>query len=71
MKVIIRLNIKRMQMQSGLTQSELASRAGISPSYLSDIERDKFTNPGVEILCRIALALGCTLEDLVDYREVE
>lgn len=69
MKVIIRLNIRIKRLATGLSQGELANRAGVSPSYLSDLERGKFTNPGVEVICRLALALNCTLEDLVDYRE--
>ena len=41
-----------------VSQRELADRAGISRSYLCDIERGRGTRPSVEALDRIAAALG-------------
>lgn len=42
----------------GLTQDELAERAGISRPYLSDLEQDKRKRPGKERLDALAKALG-------------
>ncbi|MCM3724918.1 helix-turn-helix domain-containing protein [Neobacillus cucumis] len=43
--------------QKGLTLSELAKRAKISKSYLSNIERNLNRNPSIEVVKRIAEVL--------------
>ena len=48
----------------GLKAGELAGRAGVAASYLSDIERGK--KPGsIKALKRIAAALDLTVDDLI------
>lgn len=50
--------------QRGLTLSDLADRAGIAVSYLSEIEGGR--KPGsVRALRKLARALGLTVDDLV------
>lgn len=48
-----------------VNQRELANRAGISRSYLCDIERGRGTKPSVEMLDRIATALGADRNELL------
>lgn len=48
----------------GMTQQELADAAGISKSYLSQIESGKRTGTA-EVLAAIAGALDLTLDDIV------
>ncbi|MCA9982032.1 MAG: helix-turn-helix transcriptional regulator [Anaerolineales bacterium] len=48
----------------GLTQQALAEQAGISPSYLSQLESGKRTGTA-EVLQAIAAALNLTLDDLL------
>ena len=48
----------------GMTQQELAEAAGISKSYLSQIESGKRTGTA-EVLAGIAGALDLTLDDIV------
>lgn len=48
----------------GLTQQQLADRAGVSKPYLSQLESGK-RRGGVEVLKKIAQALTLNLEDLV------
>jgi predicted transcriptional regulator len=48
----------------GLSQQELAVAAGISPSYLSQLETGRRTGTA-EVLSAIAGALGVALDDLV------
>ncbi len=45
------------------TLTETAARAGISPQYLSEIERG-LKDPSSEVLAAVAGALGATLIDL-------
>lgn len=49
----------------GLTQQALATQAGISAAYLSQIETGKRTGTA-EVLQAIARALDLTLDDIVD-----
>jgi len=50
--------IKRRREAHGVSQRELADKAGISRSYLCDIERGRGTKPSVESLDHISTALG-------------
>lgn len=51
------LKIRSLRKQNGITQGELARRAGISPSYLNLIELNKRPVAGI-VLDRIAAGLG-------------
>ena len=48
------------------TLSETAARAGISPQYLSEIERGR-KEPSSEMIAALAGALGTTLIDLTEH----
>ena len=50
-------NVRRLRNERGLSQEELAFRAGMKRSYLSDLERGK-RNPTVRAMGRLAEALA-------------
>jgi transcriptional regulator with XRE-family HTH domain len=52
--------IRKLREAKGLTQTEVAKRTGLLPSYVSRIEGDR-TNPEIPMLERIAAALGLRL----------
>jgi transcriptional regulator with XRE-family HTH domain len=54
---VIARNVKQGRKRLGLSQADVADRAGLSGSYVSEIERAR-GNPSVEALARIADALG-------------
>src|SRR5947208_16245779 len=58
-----RLRVLRQEQQE--TLSETAARAGISPQYLSEIERGR-KEPSSEMIAALAGALGTTLIDLTE-----
>ena len=58
-----RLRVLRQEQQE--TLSETAGRAGISPQYLSEIERGR-KEPSSEMIAALAGALGTTLIDLTE-----
>jgi DNA-binding XRE family transcriptional regulator len=58
-----RVRVVRLQRQE--TLSETAGRAGISPQYLSEIERGR-KEPSSEMIAAIAGALGTTLTELTE-----
>lgn len=63
------LNIAFYRKHAGLTQDELAERAGISRSHLSAIEAPNVVRPfSLEILFNIATALGIKASSLLEFR---
>ncbi|GGA72964.1 helix-turn-helix domain-containing protein [Ornithinibacillus halotolerans] len=58
-------NIKKRRKSMGLSLSELAERAEISKSYLSNIERNQNDNPSIQVLVKIAHVLKVDLRSLI------
>ena len=59
-------NIYLLRKEKGLTLSELAERANIAKSYLSNIERNINQNPSIHIVEKIAQVLDVDLKILID-----
>lgn len=58
--------IKRYRSELGLTLSQLAETAGVSKSYLSNLEnRTEDKRPSANVLFKVAKALGVTMADLL------
>ncbi|MCW2752089.1 MAG: putative transcriptional regulator [Aeromicrobium sp.] len=62
--------LRALRRSRGETLTETAERAGISPQYLSEIERG-LKDPSSEVLAAVAGALGATLIDLTTQVSVE
>ncbi|HRN70083.1 MAG TPA: helix-turn-helix transcriptional regulator [Candidatus Woesebacteria bacterium] len=59
-------NIKRARKKLGLTQEQLAVKAGIPYATLSKIESGQVTNPTVSTLKKIADALNISVDDILN-----
>lgn len=57
--------IRQVRVRQHYSQRELAERAGMSRSYLCDIERGRGATPSMAALDRLALALGVGRTDLL------
>ena len=55
--------LKEMRKSKGLTQKELADKAGVSESYICQIENGKMVS--LTKLDKLAEVLGCKVKDLV------
>lgn len=64
LKEVMAVNLRRLRHASGMTQEELAARAGISARYVGAIERAK-VSASVTVLGHIADALKVEAADLV------
>ena len=73
-------NLKRLREEKGLTVFQLALVSGVSASYLRWLENagnpakilpapGDMVNPGIVICLKLAQALGCGIQDLVEERE--
>lgn len=56
-------NVRRLRLQRGLSQVELAKQVGVWQTYISRIERGD--TPSIEVAQRLARALGVTIDDLL------
>lgn len=57
--------IKRLRLQSGLTQEELGERTDLTKGYISQLERD-LNSPSIETLFSLLNVLGTTPKDFFD-----
>lgn len=64
---VIRYNIKKRRKKAHMTQSELASKAGISMNYIAKIESKKMQRGfTIVVLGKIADALGINIARLFE-----
>ena len=58
--------IREVRQERGLSMSQLARDAGVSKSYLSQIENGNSKQPSATILLKIATALDSTLAHIIN-----
>jgi transcriptional regulator with XRE-family HTH domain len=61
---VLALNLRKYRHSAGLSQEELAHRAGIDRSYISSLERSVYA-AGIDVVERLADALGVEAADLL------
>ncbi len=66
----IRANLTFERAQKRLSQAELAKRAGVSRYAVVRLESGEYSNPGLELLDKIARALGVTVHRLLEPVEI-
>ncbi len=64
----LRLNMRRLRQDKGWSQEELAHRAGMHRTYVSDLERSA-RNPSIELIDKLAVALGVPVGELLDLNK--
>lgn len=57
--------IKELRKARGLTQTELAERAGVSQQYIARLEKGNVKSPNLLNGLRLAAALGVEPEELI------
>jgi len=57
--------LQRLRAGKGLTQVELATKAKVTQAYVAKLESGAKTNPSLEILERLARALGVPVAELL------
>ena len=57
--------IQRLREEKGLSQRQLASRAGVTNGYISQLEAGDKKNPSLAVLQRLAKALGVPVTGLL------
>lgn len=59
------LKLREIRESRGMTQAALASLVCVAQGYISDLEKGKCL-PSFDVLVRLAKALECSLDELVD-----
>ena len=57
-------NLRRFRTERGLTQEEVAERAGLNRNYVGMIEREEHS-PTIDVLERVAVVLDLDPHDLL------
>lgn len=60
-----KLKIRTARIDAGLSQSKLARKLGVEPSWVSALERGVH-NPTLRTLERVAIALNCRVAELFE-----
>lgn len=69
-KIEVANRIKELREAKKMTQNALANAAGVSPTYIYQLERGE-KSPTVEYLDHICWGLGLTLKEFFDYPNEE
>jgi transcriptional regulator with XRE-family HTH domain len=57
--------IRTLREMKGLTQEELAFKAKVTPGYVAQLELGLRKNPSLDVVRRLARALGVRLSELL------
>lgn len=63
--------IQHLRKSRGLSLSELAERAGVAKSYLSNVERNIQSNPSIQFLEKISEVLRVPVEGIINDSDQE
>ena len=65
--------LKTKRQATGLSQSQLAKRVGMSVRVLQSYEQGlrDINKAAADMVYRLAVALGCTIEDLIDCERIQ
>jgi len=68
--IALGLNIAYYRKREGMTQEQLAERAGLSRSYLGEIEApNMITTMSLEVVFNLAAALRISASRLLEFRD--
>ncbi|MDA9455989.1 XRE family transcriptional regulator [Bradyrhizobium sp. CCBAU 21359] len=62
-RALVAYNVRRIRVERGIPQEQLAYDAGIDRSYMSGLERQQ-ANPTIDLLDRLAETLGVAVSEL-------
>jgi HTH-type transcriptional regulator, competence development regulator len=58
--------IRALRIHRGLSIRTLAQKSSVAAGYISDLENGRKADPGLDVLRRLARALGAPLSDLIE-----
>ena len=64
----MKIYLAQVRYRKGISGRQLSKMTGIARSYINKIENE-FSNPSINVLCRLARALGVEITDLFDCKK--
>lgn len=58
--------LRKLRTDRGLSQAELGAKAGVTDAYIAQLEKGKKSNPSLDVLKRLANALGVPVTELLE-----
>lgn len=58
--------IRRLRAAKGISQRDLAAKVGVKGAYIAQLETGARKNPSLDVLKRIARALGVPVTELLE-----
>ncbi len=62
----LRTVLRELRQKREWSQAELAAKAGVTDAYVAQLETGKKKNPSLEVLRRLAKALGVPVTELLE-----
>lgn len=63
--------VKNLRVQQGMTQAEVAARAGLATEQICRLEKGLYEQPTIGTLGKVATALYVSLSELIGMAELE
>lgn len=60
------LNIQKFREQRGITIAQLSYKSGVARSYIIELENERYTNPSLNVICKLCIALCVTPNELIN-----
>ena len=68
-KMTIGENVKMLRERKGMTQRELGEKLLVTPTMITNIERDK-KMPSLQLTAHLALVLDCTPNEITGFQKI-
>lgn len=67
------MNLQNQRLSAGLTQKKLSELSGVTLRVIQQYEcgQRNVDGGGLEILCRLAIAIGCNLVDILESEDLK
>ena len=63
------MQLRRLREEAGYSQADLAKKAGVTQSIISQYEGGLVKRPSAQYAMSISSALGCTIDDLLSCQD--
>ncbi|WP_027633348.1 helix-turn-helix domain-containing protein [Clostridium hydrogeniformans] len=59
------LKTKELRREKRISLSQLSYKSGVARGYLTELEKGKYSNPGIQVLGKLCKALKVTPNELI------
>ena len=65
----MKIRLEEYRTRRGMNQRELSDASGVPQPMISDIENGNVLNPTIKTLSKLARALRCLIDDLIEEEQ--